>query len=100
MEMKRTGNWWCSVVRVFLCTCLFIVFAQLLFAQQPLKNYSVKDGKMYIKISRQIKESSLDSFINQFDLDDIGLKQLIKTNKADSLQMLGWKVELNDPLGF
>jgi hypothetical protein len=77
-----------------------MVFAQTLFAQQPIKSYSVKDGQMYVQVSRQIKESSLDSFINQFGLDDIGLKQLIKTNQADSLLKLGWKVELNDRMRF
>lgn len=69
-------------------------------AQQPVKIYTVKDGKMYIEISRNINEASLDSFIVRFDLTDLGLKNFIKTNLKDSLQMQGWHIEKNDEKVF
>lgn len=51
---------------------------------------------MCIEISKQIKESTLDSFVSQFNLTDLDLKYFIKTSRPDSLQKLGWTIDAND----
>lgn len=76
------------VMVLFLCNNVY--------AQEPVKIYTVKDGKMYIEISKNINEASLDSFIAHFDLADLALKYFIKTDRKDSLQMLGWHLDKND----
>jgi hypothetical protein len=62
--------------------------------------YSIKNGRMYIQVGRDIKGAALDSFITNYELEDLDLKKFIKTNKEDSLQKLGWKVEINNESFF
>jgi 1,4-alpha-glucan branching enzyme len=70
-----------------------------LLAQQE-KRYSVKNGKMLIEVSKQIRETALDSFIRQFNLVDLGLKHFIKTASADSFLKAGWILDFNDEKHF
>ena len=65
------------------------------FAMSHAQVCKIKDGKMYIELPKNINESVLDSFIVNFDLADLALKYFMKTNNGDSLQRLGWRVELN-----
>lgn len=67
---------------------------------QPVAAYSIKNGSMYIQVAKHIKEAELDSFITQYELQDLDLKTFIKTNREDSLQKLGWKVEINNESFF
>ena len=77
MEIKRTTYKLSRMVR-FIVGVWLIMTPALLFAQQPIKKYTVKQGKMFIEISRDISEASLDSFVVQFDLQDLYLKDFIK----------------------
>ena len=76
---------------------LLVVMPLAALAQNPEKKYTVKQGKMYIELSKQIRTSALDSFITQFDLKELGLKTLLRENRADSLRAAGWHLEANDP---
>lgn len=67
---------------------------------QPDKAYLVKKGRMYVQLPKGIPTASLDSFITQFDLADVGLKSFLKKNLTDSLRKAGWKVELNNETGI
>jgi hypothetical protein len=69
-----------------------------MFAQ--VAAYSIKNGRMYIQMEKGLKEAAVDSFVTQFDLQDLDLKKFIKTNITDSLQKLGWKVEVNNESFF
>ena len=66
---------------------LFSVLVQTTaMAQRQIKEYSIKDGKMYITLGAKINEASLDSFINQFNLYDLDLKHFVKSGGSmDSL---------------
>lgn len=95
MEINSTIHYRKLLVR--FCLFIFILLQfYYLNAQNAPKSYKVKNGKMYIELSKQINEASLDSFINQYNLYDIGLKQFIKTNNPDLLKKLGWKIEQNN----
>nr|MBP7558780.1 hypothetical protein [Chitinophagaceae bacterium] len=50
---------------------------------------------MWIELSKHLSESSLDSFIVQFDLGELGIKTFIRTGIRDSLQKLGWQLDKN-----
>lgn len=78
-------------VRSCICT-MILLFS---FAMSHAQVCKIKDGKMYIELPKNINESVLDSFIVNFDLADLALKYFMKTNNGDSLQRLGWRVELN-----
>lgn len=78
-----------KLVRMWVCLALLFVCPDLA-AQKS--GYTIKDGRMFIAVDKTISDAALDSFIVQFDLADLGLRQLVKGNKADSILKQGWKV--------
>jgi len=85
-----------------LMASLFAFFLSMLaeksFAQ--VAAYAIKNGRMYIQMEKTLKESAIDSFVSQYDLQDLDLKTFIKTNRADSLKKSGWDVEINNESYF
>ncbi|WP_205503197.1 glycogen-binding domain-containing protein [Rufibacter psychrotolerans] len=78
------------------CTILLMVCLQVhLFAQTPGRKYMVRDGRMLIELNKQLPAASIDSFLVQFNLTDLGLKHFLQTGKPDSLQQQGWHIEHN-----
>jgi hypothetical protein len=63
---------------------------------QEVNRCAIKNGQMFIELSQNAPETTLKSFIDKYNLKDIGLHQLIKTKSPDSLRKLGWKVELSN----
>lgn len=73
---------------------LFSVFALWLWtcathAQQQNKVF-VEDGRIFIRIDFDINKKSLDSLINEFDLQQSGIIQALKHGDTDSLKNSGW----------
>ncbi len=87
-------------VKLIICTCLALAVPFNGIAQPPVKQYTVKNGKMMIMLDKYIAETALDSFIFQFELSNLELKQFIKTGFVDSLRKYGWKVESDTEMGF
>src|SRR5438270_1014418 len=85
-------------LRSWVSLCLFLTVS-IASAQHP-QPYSVKNGKMYIEWIRSTRESALDSFITQFQLFDLGLKRFVRNNNPDSILQQGWKIEINNEVGF
>ena len=97
MEIMSTSYNHIQKVRFYVCTLLLTLLPfMLLLAQAPMKKYFIKNGKMCIEVSKQITEASLDSFVAQYNLTDLDLKHYIKTWVPDSLQKLGWTIDVND----
>lgn len=96
MEIARTRYRLLKMVRIGLCMLFFLVASQVPGgAQVALKKYSIKEGKMYIELSKALSDATLDSFIAQYGLYDLPLKEFLKTNIQDSLRKLGWQIEKN-----
>ncbi|WP_161486766.1 glycogen-binding domain-containing protein [Rufibacter roseus] len=76
---------------------LFLLITVGVSAQTHVKKYTVKNGKMFIELSKDLTAAAVDSFIVQFDLKDLGLKHLFKNQSPDSLQQQGWQLEKNTP---
>jgi hypothetical protein len=83
-----------------LCCLLLLGLAWPMSAQPPVRGCSVKDGKLFVVLDRGINDKDLAAFIEKFDLRNIGLWQLVKTNKQDSLNKEGWKVEEVNEIGI
>src|SRR5688572_13584801 len=66
-------------------------------AQPRVKKYSVYDGHMQIELGKLLSEASLDSFIAQFNLYELALKEFIRNDFQDSLNKAGWKLLVNSP---
>ncbi|MGV3539657.1 MAG: glycogen-binding domain-containing protein, partial [Rufibacter sp.] len=97
MEIEGTRQMLGQLARRFGCALLLAwLLPVLVLAQAPQKKYTVKHGKMYIELSKQIRLSALDSFITQFDLSELGLKNLLFQNSTDSLRKAGWHLEENN----
>lgn len=92
--MKRTGHIRNSLV-LFLGCAFTLLLALTAGAQQPTRSYTVKDGKMFIALSKQLNESSIDSFIARYDLYDLALKDCMNGIMLDTLRKLGWNINLN-----
>jgi hypothetical protein len=88
-----------GLVRFCCCVLVFLLLGNTDMHAQT-KSYTIKNGTMYISISKQLSESSLDSFISQFALQDLALKEFINKGFEDSLRKLGWAIASNTPLGF
>ena len=72
---------------------LFVASLQRLSAQEA-NTYTIRDGKMFIELSKKISPGSLNSFIKKYNLYDLPLKRAVSIS-MDSIQFLGWKVEEN-----
>ena len=97
MEVKHTIAMLKKWLHMSVCAVFLILFLQLkASAQVPVKIYTVKDGKMYIELSKDMGEAALDSFISQFDLTELALKYFIKTNRQDTLKLMGWHLDKNE----
>src|SRR3954471_12724038 len=99
MEMSRTRHR-NLLVPLYGWLMVLLLISSGLLGQEPAKNYTVKNGKMFIELSRTIRESSLDSFINQFQLQELALKDFIRTRNADQLERLGWEINRNNDKGI
>jgi hypothetical protein len=89
MEMRR-----------MLAILFFFVlsFVQEGKSQGPV--YSVRNGKMFIQVPKDLPLNRLDSFIARFDLEHLALEKFIKTGFSDSLRKNGWEVAINSGAGF
>jgi hypothetical protein len=97
MEMKGMGY----TKLLLLCAGAFaLLLLSTRLKAQSAKMYTIKNGRMYIQLPKDIKQAALDSFVTQYDLADLDLKTFIKTNNADLLDKQGWQVELNNETGF
>ncbi len=96
--MRSNGIIWNRISRLlkqysFLFALLFVLQAN---AQVPVKSYSVKNGKMYIAIGKDLPAASLDSFIKKYELFDLNLPVFVKTGITDSLLKLGWRIDIDN----
>lgn len=100
MEMRCRGKHIKLMLR-----CCFIIFPLLFLnasgmAQDPLKLYTIKNGKMYIQLSKKLPVEELDKFITQYDLSHLSLKRFINTGYADSIKLNGWELSMDTKIGF
>mgnify|MGYP000689127499 CR=1 FL=1 len=97
--MRFAGKHMRKMARFSFCVLVWMVaFIISGFSQETVRKYTVKNGRMFIECSRNIKDWELDRFINDFGLHELGLKTFIRKKGDDSLIKSGWKVEVNNEL--
>ncbi len=67
-----------------------------LSAQPAGNSYYIREGKMNIRMSKQTKAASIDSFMLKYDLTELDLRNFIQKNRKDSILKQGWKFEENN----
>ncbi|MGZ8511762.1 MAG: hypothetical protein ACXWWA_15350, partial [Chitinophagaceae bacterium] len=97
MEMRGVFHHMRILLHIACCISILTVMSTTkATAQEPVKAYTVKDGRMFIALSKQLSDASLDSFIAQYDLTDLALKEFIRGIYLDSLKRMGWKIDLDN----
>ncbi len=95
MEMRSTEMTWKKVRKI--CCCMALVMASLqMHAQVPVRSYTVKNGKMFIALGKDIERSSLDSFITKYELYDLDLLKCMSLGSTDTLKKLGWNIDIDN----
>ncbi|MBS1915729.1 MAG: hypothetical protein JST87_05590 [Bacteroidetes bacterium] len=85
-------------MRHFLMTCTFVVASLSATAQaHGARQFRVKGNIMYITLSRDLSVKDIDEFTNKYNIAGIGLHQLIQSGKDDSLQAMGWTINMSQP---
>ena len=85
------------MVRNFWFKCIILSLAQLCFAVAIIAqdavpaSIKIQYNTIYITINKNINERSLVDFTHRYNVKDIGLYELIKTGRRDSLAENGWK---------
>ncbi len=72
---------------------ILLLLPALLSAQPPQKKYTFSHGSMQITLSKNLNEKELDEFIEQYNVNDLALKQMIKTGFRDSIHNKGWRID-------
>ncbi|HQY11298.1 MAG TPA: hypothetical protein PK133_03765, partial [Ferruginibacter sp.] len=93
--MRSTEMTWKKVRKI--CCCMALVMASLqMHAQVPVRSYTVKNGKMFIALGKDIERSSLDSFITKYELYDLDLLKCMSLGSTDTLKKLGWNIDIDN----
>lgn len=94
MKSRLKVKW----MKASLLICFLACF--VFHSSAQVAAYAIKNGRMFIQMEKKMAENAIDSFITQYELQDLDLKTFIKTNKIDSLQKLGWKIDINNESYF
>jgi hypothetical protein len=78
------------------CVMVFMLFTATVVAQPPVKKYSISKGEMHITLGKSLSDQEIDAFSNQYDLNTLSLKELIRKNFTDSIRTAGWKILINN----
>ncbi|MFA1770463.1 glycogen-binding domain-containing protein [Rufibacter glacialis] len=85
---------WSRLLRLCRVSLFILLWFQLpVNGQDPVKKYTIKDGKMLIELGKGMSPAALDTFLEQFNLKGLGFHQFFQTRSADSLHQQGWRVE-------
>ncbi|MBS1741684.1 MAG: hypothetical protein JST81_01505 [Bacteroidetes bacterium] len=87
----RKKQW---LYKIWLCIFMCVIIIPVAAQKQP-GIYTIRDGKMYIELNRNLTEPAIDSFIHIFNLEELGIKSFIRKNLQDSLIKQGWTIEKN-----
>ncbi len=76
----------------WVVVCCFLALSFGTIAQQA--TYTIKDGRMIIKLDKRIDRMQLEHFIDQFGLQDLDLEHIMAKQKFDKLRKKGWRVDV------
>ena len=97
MEMRRIFKT-IVVLAIYCCLLPLLSSAQMKAAGKALDimKYEIRDGEMKIIVSKNISKEAIDSFKKRYNLEDLDLFHFVKTNSFDSLNKLGWNLEISN----
>lgn len=84
-----------GVMRSWL-VLLPVLICLLPFAQLPAGKCEFRNNEFLIEINKKVAGDQLNDFILKYDLKELDLKNVFKTNDLDTLKTLGWKIKINN----
>ncbi|MES2775011.1 MAG: glycogen-binding domain-containing protein [Bacteroidota bacterium] len=77
---------------------LLVIFCVSANAQPvvPPAKCEFRDNEFLIDINKKTSNAQLEQFIIKYDLKELDLKNVLRTNNIDTLKMLGWEVNVNN----
>src|ERR1700691_564070 len=87
--------------RLLLYSLLLTLTLQPAFSQGNRQNasYTIREGRMVIRINKKIDRDVLHNFLQKYDLNDLDLTQPLNSDRLGQLTNDGWRIEINkDPL--
>jgi Glycogen recognition site of AMP-activated protein kinase len=83
-----------------LAACLLLTLApDNAFSQENNTSgnyYEIRDGRMYIIIDKHTDKTTLEQFLDRYDLSDLGLIRVLSSGNLDKLKKMGWRVDTDN----
>jgi hypothetical protein len=86
-------------MRHFLLYSLLLTLTlQPAFSQEDRQNasYTIREGRMVIRINKKIDKEVLHNFLQKYDLNDLDLAQPLNSDRLGQLANDGWQIETNN----
>ena len=84
--------------RLLLYGLLLTLTVNPAFSQGDMQkaSYTIRDGRMYIRIMKKMKKDDLDKFVDKYDLSDLDLAKALATHQFTQLARDGWRIEMDN----
>lgn len=93
MALKKHIHTWLRLINALLC---MVLFCSAVAAQASGCKSTFQNNELLIEIPKSTNATQLADFIQTYDLKELNLPVVLKTNKLDTLRKLGWKIKRND----
>jgi hypothetical protein len=84
--------------RLLLYGLLLTLTVSPAFSQGDIQkaSYTIRDGRMYIRVMKKMKKDDLDKFVDKYDLGDLDLAKALATHQFTQLARDGWRIEMDN----
>lgn len=84
--------------RLLLYGLLLTLTVTPAFSQGDMQKatYTIREGRMYIRIMKKIEKGDLDKFVDKFDLGDLDLSKAVASGQLTQLTRNGWRIEIDN----
>ena len=93
MEMRRLLLYGLLLYGLLLSLTVKPAFSQG-DIQKP--SYTIREGRMYIRVMKRMKKDDLDKFVNKYDLGDLDLGKALASHQFTQLTRNGWRIEMDN----
>jgi hypothetical protein len=84
--------------RLLLYGLLLTLTVTPAFSQGDMQKatYTIREGRMVIRIMKKIEKGDLDKFVDKFDLGDLDLGKALTSGQLSQLTKHGWRIEMDN----
>jgi hypothetical protein len=84
--------------RLLLYSLLLTLAANPVFSQGDMQkaSYTIREGRMYIRVMKKMTKDDLDKFVDKYDLGDLDLGKALASHQFARLTRNGWRIEMDN----